>query len=310
MKKITLSIFAFFAVCVLSAQTTVLEVSFENSNGYSLGDINGQNNWISTPDGSGGNVNNQNVSDSYASDGTNSLQINDLVADGIPAQQGPIIGGFYNFSTNADNTNFVAEFDVYFENTQFNTAFQMVTVNNNYGVYMVFEKSANAILVLEPDGQGSLQFVDTGETWSPNTWYGITIELTSTSSSYSINETEVFSGSNWSDGEFNQLRFTHDNTGTGSAYLDNLEIIQENLSVLENDGFKNFDFYTNNSHLYINAENQLKNIEIYSILGKKVATETLNSNNANINIAHLQNGVYLAKVSAEGKTKTFKFIKK
>jgi hypothetical protein len=68
--------------------------------------------------------------------------------------------------------------------------------------------------------------------------------------------------------------------------------------------------YTNNGILVIDAEAQLENVEIYSILGKKVGSEILNGNSANINIAHLQKGVYLAKVSAEGKTKTFKFIKK
>ena len=68
--------------------------------------------------------------------------------------------------------------------------------------------------------------------------------------------------------------------------------------------------YTNNGMLVIDAETQLENVEIYSILGKKVGSETLNENNASINIAHLQKGVYLAKVSAEGQTKTFKFIKK
>tara|TARA_B100000949_G_scaffold227674_1_gene234334 strand:- start:514 stop:2268 length:1755 start_codon:yes stop_codon:yes gene_type:complete len=68
--------------------------------------------------------------------------------------------------------------------------------------------------------------------------------------------------------------------------------------------------YTNNGMLVIDAETQLENVEIYSILGKKVGSEILNGNSANINIAHLQKGVYLAKVSAEGQTKTFKFIKK
>ena len=68
--------------------------------------------------------------------------------------------------------------------------------------------------------------------------------------------------------------------------------------------------YTNNGILVIDAEAQLENVEIYSILGKKVGSEILNGNSANINIAHLQKGVYLAKVSAEGQTKTFKFIKK
>ena len=73
---------------------------------------------------------------------------------------------------------------------------------------------------------------------------------------------------------------------------------------------KELTHYTNNGMLFIDAESQLDNIEIYSILGQRVNTESLSGNNANINISHLQKGVYLAKVSAEGKTKTFKFIKK
>ena len=54
---------------------------------------------------------------------------------------------------------------------------------------------------------------------------------------------------------------------------------------------------------------EMTNIEIYSILGQNVISKPLSSTREVIDIASLNDGVYLAKVFADGGSKTIKFVK-
>ena len=54
---------------------------------------------------------------------------------------------------------------------------------------------------------------------------------------------------------------------------------------------------------------EMSNVEIYSILGQNVISKPLSSTREVINIASLNDGVYLAKVFADGGSKTIKFVK-
>src|SRR5690554_7976045 len=77
----------------VNAQTTI---SFESSEGFSIGDINGQNGWTVTGDGTGGFISNQTISSSIASQGTQSLKIDEDTNFG--GQQSIVMGAFYDFS--------------------------------------------------------------------------------------------------------------------------------------------------------------------------------------------------------------------
>lgn len=54
---------------------------------------------------------------------------------------------------------------------------------------------------------------------------------------------------------------------------------------------------------------EMTNIEIYSILGQKVISKSLSNSREVIDVASLNDGVYLAKVFADGGSKTIKFVK-
>ena len=54
---------------------------------------------------------------------------------------------------------------------------------------------------------------------------------------------------------------------------------------------------------------EMTNIEIYSILGQNVISKPLSSTREVIDVASLNDGVYLAKVFADGGSKTIKFVK-
>ena len=53
----------------------------------------------------------------------------------------------------------------------------------------------------------------------------------------------------------------------------------------------------------------MSSIAVFDISGKQVISQNLASTNAQINLAGLNTGVYIAKVSIEGSEESFKFIK-
>ncbi|WP_353779584.1 T9SS type A sorting domain-containing protein [Winogradskyella sp. 3972H.M.0a.05] len=87
--------------------------------------------------------------------------------------------------------------------------------------------------------------------------------------------------------------------------------VNETLSIPEFEAnvFKhNYD--KNTESLSLESSNlPLTGIEIYSILGQNVLSNTLSSNEETVNLSSLTDGVYLAKVSIEGGSQTIKFVK-
>nr|WP_321225329.1 T9SS type A sorting domain-containing protein [uncultured Psychroserpens sp.] len=53
----------------------------------------------------------------------------------------------------------------------------------------------------------------------------------------------------------------------------------------------------------------LENISLYNILGQNVINKTLSQNNELVDLSSLKDGVYLAKITMEGKTQTVKILK-
>lgn len=90
--------------------------------------------------------------------------------------------------------------------------------------------------------------------------------------------------------------------------------VQNNLGV---DDFKidsNFNLYPNptNSILSISFKNEIPNgtLEVYDMLGKKALSQTLGFNKlTSIDISNLNSGLYLIKVSYDGKSETKQFLK-
>ncbi len=75
--------------------------------------------------------------------------------------------------------------------------------------------------------------------------------------------------------------------------------------------FNNFNhFVDSNNQLNLSADTSMERLALYNMLGQEVVSQKLNSTNEVISIADLQTGVYIASVSIEGNTKSFKIIKK
>jgi len=70
-------------------------------------------------------------------------------------------------------------------------------------------------------------------------------------------------------------------------------------------------FYSNDTNVLTlkSSNSSFENIEIFNILGQQVINERLSQTLETINMSNLKDGIYLAKVTIEGKTQTIKLIK-
>jgi len=85
--------------------------------------------------------------------------------------------------------------------------------------------------------------------------------------------------------------------------------VQGNILGIEDNLFNNFNHYITNNNLVMSASSSLENIQLYNLLGQEVFSKSLSNTNETINIASLDTGIYIAKVSIQGKSKSFKIVK-
>jgi Secretion system C-terminal sorting domain len=104
--------------------------------------------------------------------------------------------------------------------------------------------------------------------------------------------------------------------GTGNVEIDEIRISDNwatvtpnNLSVKQNSiaGLKVYPNPVTNGTLFVDTDsNSEKNIVVYDVLGKQVLNTTT-ANNA-VNVSRLNSGVYIVKVTEDGKTATRKLV--
>ncbi len=79
---------------------------------------------------------------------------------------------------------------------------------------------------------------------------------------------------------------------------------------VEDNQFEGFAYYVNaNSQLVLSASTSLENVQLFNLLGQQVVSQRLSNTNETVDIASIDSGIYVAKVTIEGITKTFKIIK-
>ncbi len=72
-----------------------------------------------------------------------------------------------------------------------------------------------------------------------------------------------------------------------------------------------FSYYPNptRSQLNISATKNISKVELFNLLGQKVQSITVNANQKQLDIANLQNGLYLMEVTIENNKQSFKVVK-
>ncbi|MGH1517373.1 T9SS type A sorting domain-containing protein [Chryseobacterium sp. JK1] len=305
MKQYYSLVLTLFSVLCFSQQI----ISFENAEGFSPIDVNGQVNWISTPTGgTPANVTQQIISMEKSTHGSNSLKI--VQESTFGTQSEPIIGGFYNLQIPLAYTNFSVEFDINMSQRNGSVfGFQGVdSIEEQYVVRVDFDKTGEIKILNTVSGTQTL--ITTSETWAPNTWYKFKVLGTGTEVKYYLNNFLLFTGSAAAALDIGQLRFVHNNA-LGTAYIDNITI-NKDIVLGVNDvrpNTKTVTLYPNpaTEFLKIDSQNKIKSVKAFDLNGRRMEI-TMEGNK--IDVRHLAVGEYLLTIETDGKNMIEKFIKK
>lgn len=310
MKKILLSAaFLFVAFVGANAQQTI---SFEASEGFTLGDINEQNGWTTTTysETEGGPtlyIDSQLISDELSSDGTQSLKITEDT--NFTTSNNPVFGAFNsNFSTTGEQ--FEVSYDFYgsiLDGADF--TFNLYNGNDFTARVNFSYQGVVAVVDLNDAGTG-LTYVPTTQTWLAETWYNVKIvfDITDNTVEYYVDETLIYSGVPLSN-SFDTIACTHDNWG-GFAYYDNI-IVSGATASAEDFVTSTFSIYPNPVKDILNISNsigaEINSLTIVDINGRTV--KQINSNISQINISDLNAGVYFVNINSNEGSLTTKIVK-
>ena len=93
-------------------------------------------------------------------------------------------------------------------------------------------------------------------------------------------------------------------------FIDNFQITSETLGTASNilEGFTMYPTIVK-QELNFRSQNKVEAITVFNLLGQKVFFDALDTNNSSVNLSKLTPGMYIVKVSAEGKTGSYKIVK-
>lgn len=311
MKKYLFSLLAIAGLSLASAQVVI---SFESSEGYIPGDINGQNGWVVTGAGEGAFITEQHIVAENASHGEWSFK---NAYEGVfPAQNGAIVGATYTLSAPVELPGMVLEYTIHpavdeegeandysdFVFWMFNEAGQFIqAVNFNY------ENSIQAIGM----NAGQAAWLNYG-TFTRGGTYEITIETMGDQLGLSVNGEALALLPAMNPGNLGLIRMAHDNYA-GDAYYDNIRI-NAHLSVADVAGL------TRGSVVYPNPARDVLNVQLADGFdAAKTSVHVLNTagqrvasfrNINDINVSRLTPGVYVLEITDGVNVETKKIIKK
>lgn len=312
---LTLMVSAFLSI---QAQTYSSEtISFETTEGYTAGDINGQGNWITTKGPTGDFILNQTVSDEGTLDGSNTLK---LTAD--PAYGGQtfaVIGALYTYDTPVSNDDAAFSASFYMSEQGFTSMSVLLGLVHfddpteaKFRTYFNFGYDGNSDVIVKGTQPGLIDNIDSGFDWQPNTWYTLKIQTAGSAVTFYIDGNELLTRELVSTGPINQLRFAHDNYG-GLAYIDNIktEINPSTLSVTDFDMNAITHFYSKDlDQLVLNSQDDaFTSVAVYNLLGQNVISTPLSKTKETVDFSSLNNGIYVVKLNVGGRTKSIKILK-
>ncbi|MFC4163722.1 T9SS type A sorting domain-containing protein [Epilithonimonas zeae] len=283
-------------------------ISFEASEGFVAGDINGQNGWEVTLNSDDEPIKNQVITTEKASEGTQSIKIDvDLDENFLFF---PIFGAAKLFDNVYDYKNTTVEMDVFItekEASNFDFGTFGIVDTDEYMPVAIF--AFNSLGILEVVKNEDYQYESTNFNWEANRWYKLKSVTSENEIKFYVDGALVHTIPNFSKTNITGINLLHDNF-SGGAYIDNIKINDEVMAV--NDVKKaNIKLYPNpvKDILKINLSNNenISEINIYNVAGQKLKTV---SKQTEINVESLSKGVYLIDIKTDkNKTYNSKFIK-
>lgn len=304
MKKITL------VALLFSALLSNAQISFEDSEGYAIGPLAGQNGWGGT---SAAHI--AQVSNEYAAGfGAQSLKIQGNNGT-VHTSAGAISGiNVYN------DPELTVSFDAYFtpsavadnESDFFFSAQSPSQTSITSRVRFTFDGKIYVVDYNEAVPP-VLSYIDTGATFNTNTWYNVSMDhdFLNGTINYYLDGALIFSGSVFAATNIENFAITNDNYDS-SAYFDNITVSVP-LANNEVAGSK-FSTYPNPAKNVINVANTtdalISTIEITDLNGRIVKSSSYsNISEAQVNVSELAQGIYTMKIVSDKGTVVKKVIK-
>jgi len=288
MKKITL-VFSFLIACTVTAQTTIFTDDFEAE----TIDATTYTKWVATDQDADGN--NWEVADIGAFAATNAVNhpMQTLAADSDSWEGAPFMPN--NYLTTAmplDLTNYESTMLTFTMGTyQVNGTF----TNDQYSVYVT---TSNVIADIDAA--------------TPITTRLVGDDAPSDQADGSASAATLSFDISAFDGQMVYLTFRHYNSvDVNSVLIDDVLVEATLLSNDEFDinAFKHFYNPDNDILRLESANSPIDNIQIFNVLGQEIMNRQLSSATELINMSTFVNGIYLAKVSVNGNSKTIKILK-
>ncbi len=300
MKKTLL--FGAFVFSMLSVQAQT-NISFEASEGFTLGPIENQNGWVPAF-GVNSDISTLSVSNLRASAGTQALQFTSDSGewsgyDGVLSPNIPSLGNIFEIG-----------FDIYPESdTQSDhVIYALQGTTLTFAGYLIFNWQGNILA-----RTGTTAAVDVGD-YTAGQWYNVKISFNYTTSTvtYFVNGAQVHTGPTMGTSTgVDQLFFGYDNYGSGYT-VDNIRV----ATSLSTDKFNTntLSVFPNPSNGIVNISNSetalLNNVSVMDINGRTVKNVQLSDvSEAQINISDLSAGVYMMNISSDQGTITKKIVK-
>ena len=147
---------------------------------------------------------------------------------------------------------------------------------------------------------------DDGATWSELYRWDSTSGLTNASQAMP----EVPISSTSSTAKFALYAYSGASGADYDFHITNFQVTTTTLGTATNtlEGFTLYPTIVKEA-LNFRSQNNVEAITVFNVLGQKVFSGVPNSNNSSINLSNLRPGVYVVKVSAEGKIGSYKIIK-
>ena len=122
--------------------------------------------------------------------------------------------------------------------------------------------------------------------------------------------TEITLSSYGAEVQFAFYAFSDTSNEDNDLFIDNFQITSETLGTATNtlEGFTLYPTIVKEA-LNFRSQNNVEAITVFNLLGQKVFSGAPNTNNSSINLSKLRPGMYVVKVSAEGKIGSYKIIK-
>ncbi len=315
MKKITLLAAAFIFAAGVQAQTT----SFESSEGYSAGALDGQNGWAIPVDLQGQAVAGTiAVDNGEASDGTSAVKFNTGNLGYVEYAAADSVG--------AGNTIDIS-FDAYVSSTVTSTDDDAVRVNLGSdigaGVYLDFSEGGLQLLNVGIDQatqqQGLYILSDTYDT-PEDQWFTVNLAVDIDQSTATVLVagdtvgTAVFGGIIVAGGSIANIIPATKAAGLNFVTFGGREAYVDNTSYTVTLGVEDFQqqaaftHYVQNNHLYLESKTEISQVAVYNMLGQEVANSEINNTNGSLDLSNLTTGVYLGKAAVNGQAKSFKFV--